>query len=93
MKKILMSLFFLISMIISASELVQVNGELTGAGKRFPLSSLKGFIHESQMLPRELCEKIVVKKVESPKVSDIEYVVIEGEMIPSQAFEGFYIQQ
>ncbi len=93
MKKILCGFIFLISFVISASELVQVNGELTGAGKRFPLSALKGFIHEGQMLPKELCEKIVVKKVESPKVSDIEYVVIEGEAVLSNEFEGFYIQK
>ncbi len=94
MKKIILA--FLLTMMVTltiASRTVTVNGELTGAGSKFSVKALVGFIHNRELLPIEKCQKIAVKNTLDPKVSDITKVEIAGRVIEAHEFDGFVVKE
>lgn len=94
MKKLVLA--FLLTMMATltmASRTVTVNGELTGAGSKFSVKALVGFIHNRELLPIEKCHKIAVKNTLDPKVSDITRVEIQGRVIEAHEFDGFVIRE
>lgn len=94
MKKVILS--FLLTMVATlsmASRTVTVNGELTGAGSKFSVKALVGFIHNRELLPIEKCQKIAVRNSLDPKVSDITKVEIAGRVIEAHEFDGFVVRE
>jgi len=67
-------------------------GELTGIGSRFSLNKLTAFVHEEGVIERNHCQKIVVKKTDNPKVSDIVEVVYDGKIYTASEFKGFVVE-
>ncbi len=92
-KLLVFSLLILFSFNMKASRMVQVNGELTGAGSKYSVKALVGFIHNREVLPKEKCSKIILKKSDNPKISDITKVEINGEIVEAHQFDGFVVQE
>ena len=68
-------------------------GELTGAGSRFSVQSLKGLVLPEGVLLTENCSGIVVKSgVVNPKISDIVKIQAQGVEIPAAEFVGFVVK-
>lgn len=94
MKKLILVLMLTMMTTLSmASKTVTVNGELTGAGSKFSVKALVGFIHNRELLPIEKCLKIAVKNTVDPKVSDITKVEVAGRVIEAHEFDGFVIKE
>lgn len=94
MKKVILAfLLTLMATFSMASKTMTVNGELTGAGSKFSVKVLVGFIHDRELLPIERCQKIAVKNTLDPKVSDITQVEIEGRVIEAHEFDGFVVRE
>lgn len=68
-------------------------GELTGAGTRFSLSALAGFVHPQGYIMKEECSRIVVRSTNSPKVSDVVAITVNGEDISANELTGFIVQK
>ncbi len=68
-------------------------GELTGAGTRFSLSALAGFVHPNGYIMKEECSKIVVRSTNNPKVSDVVAITVNGEDIKANELTGFIVQK
>ncbi len=68
-------------------------GELTGAGTRFSLNALAGFVHPQGYIMKEECSKIVVRSTNNPKVSDVVAITVNGEEITANELTGFIIQK
>jgi len=68
-------------------------GELTGAGTRFSLSALAGFVHPQGYIMKEECSRIVVRSTNNPKVSDVVTITVNGEDISANELTGFIVQK
>ena len=68
-------------------------GELTGAGTRFSIKALAGFVHPNGYIMKEDCTKIMIKQSVDPKVSDVVQITVNGSTINSSELTGFIIQK
>jgi hypothetical protein len=68
-------------------------GELTGAGSRFSLKALAGFVHPDGVILKEDCQEIVVKNSADPKISDVVKIKVQNQEINSNELTGFIIQK
>ncbi len=95
MKKLVLVLTLLVNMasLIAGTREVQINGELTGAGSKFNVKDLVALLDEDQIIPRQELERIVIKNVKEPKLSDITAVQIDGQLIDAKEFSGFIVNQ
>ena len=67
-------------------------GELTGAGSKFSVHNLAGFILPDGVLMKEDCSAIVVKSSVDPKISDIIKIKIQDQEIEASEFIGFVVR-
>ena len=68
-------------------------GELTGAGTRFSLKALAGFVHPNGVILKEECQEIVVRTAADPKISDVVKIKVQDQTINSNELTGFIIQK
>lgn len=106
MKKILLSLMFILSItnVTYAIDQATINqlkqqgfvvrmGELTGAGSRMSLGQLAGFIHPRGVVMKSDCQSIAVSPTSNQsdlKISDVTKVVVDQAVINANEFEGFF---
>jgi hypothetical protein len=70
-----------------------IMGELTGAGSKFSINRLAGFVLNDGILLKENCHKIVIAKSESSSVASIVQVEFENQVILASEFEGIIIKR
>jgi hypothetical protein len=80
------------SLVLKPNQEVKL-GELTGAGTRFSLNVLAGFVHPQGYIMKDECSRIVVRSTNSPKVSDVVAITVNGEEINASELTGFIIQK
>jgi hypothetical protein len=68
-------------------------GELTGAGSKFSIRSLAGFVHPKGYIMVEDCSSIVLKDSIDPKISDVVNIVVSGETINVHELKGFIVKK
>lgn len=67
-------------------------GELTGAGSKFSVHNLAGFILPEAILMKDDCGTITVKTSSNPLVSDIVKIKIQDQEIAASEFIGFIVK-
>ena len=67
-------------------------GELTGAGSRYSIKNLAGFVHPNGYILKEECANIVLKQTNDPKISDIVKIQVGEQEILASELTGFIIQ-
>jgi hypothetical protein len=80
------------SLTLPRSNLSVKMGELTGAGTRFTLKSLAGFVHPNGVIMKEDCQTITVKQSDNPMISDIVKIKVQNEEIKASELTGFIIE-
>ena len=104
MKNIILSLLFMFSVnMANGQELISVNdalkqglevrmGELTGAGSKFSVNNLAGFLLPDGVILRSNCQEITLKNTTDPKISDILKISFANQEINASEFIGFIIK-
>lgn len=68
-------------------------GELTGAGTRYSLKAIAGFVHPNGYILKSDCQNIVVKQSVDPRVSDVVRITVDNQVIEASELTGFIIQK
>ena len=66
-------------------------GELTGAGSRYSMKNLAGFVHPKGFILKEECSKITIKENNDPKISDIVKIQVGADEISVSELTGFIV--
>ena len=97
---VLMTLFFALNAFADSEALVKSvgnfdvkMGELTGAGTRYTLKAIAGFVHPNGYILKSDCQNIVVKNSVDPKVSDVVRITVDNQVIEASELTGFIIQK
>lgn len=99
MKKMFMSFLIMIISLMFLAEAseplrpgLQVKmGELTGAGSKYSVHGLAGFVLNNQILMKEDCTSITIRQTANPLISDIVKVKAFNQEIMAAEFTGFVI--
>ncbi len=85
---------------LAFSKTTRVSGELTGAGSKFSIVKLVGFIYDRNDLPKEKVEDIHLnadaknKELSQVKISEIKSVTTKsGVEIEAHQFDGFIVSE
>jgi hypothetical protein len=81
-------LFFQMSF---AGQYLQVMGELTGAGSRYSINDLAGFVQDNTVIMKKDCSNILVNKNAFGRVSDVSEIVVNGIEIKAKDLDGFLV--
>lgn len=66
-------------------------GELTGAGGKFSLKTVAGFVYKDKYIMKEDCKNIILKKTIDPIVSDIVSLEVGEQTIFPNQLDGIIL--